>query len=131
MDNSNGKGQPFLVQLQHDFHGQLVEDIHLYGRQTDFSLCPGSQNYYQPNYRDSSSHNGVQPSKSENFKPSKEMYKRMDKDKTSPILDKAMVNCFLPSDFKMKILLWNCHGAGNPDFRRALRDLLSNTNLIY
>ena len=41
------------------------------------------------------------------------------------IPERALVNCFLPQGFKMKILLWNCRGVANPNFRRALRDLMA------
>ena len=46
-----------------------------------------------------------------------------------PIPQSTMINCFLPSDFKMNIFLWNCKGAGNLNFRRTLRDLMSQYSL--
>ena len=36
------------------------------------------------------------------------------------IPERAMINCYLLKDFKIKILLWNYRGANNPKFIRAL-----------
>ena len=41
------------------------------------------------------------------------------------IPNRAMVNCFLPRDFKMKILVWNCREAADQNFQTNVRDLIS------
>ena len=48
------------------------------------------------------------------------------------IPERVMINYYHPKDFKIKILLWNCRGANNPNFFKALRGLLSQykTNML-
>ena len=41
------------------------------------------------------------------------------------ILNCAMINCFLPYDVKMKILVWNCKGVIGQSFKTNARDLIS------
>ena len=41
----------------------------------------------------------------------------------------AMISYFLPCDFKMKILLWNCKGPTSPNFKMNVKDLIFQCTL--